>query len=636
MQNKITLFIQTIKGFPKRKKILLLSGCVLFLLLLILIPVLVFTLSGETKTKIDDTKITAPHVTDQLIIKYKKDITPTVIFEEKIRALGGVSQKKVYSSNDATLSRYYLINFQKGTNLEVVRQKLKEFEELDAADPNYIDTIQDVANDPYIGEEWGLQKMDMTNAWTLGKGSTSVKVAVIDTGIDGNHPDLQGKVTEFVNCLSGSCTNSSAVDDFGHGTHVAGTIGATTNNNLGVAGINWEVSLMGIKALDSNGSGSTNIINQGIVYAADHGANVINMSLGGSHPCTASDQDAVNYALGKNVVIVVAAGNSSADAANFSPASCQGTITVGASSSTDTRASFSNFGSKVDISAPGVNILSLKSRDCRMVSTRTGQDACVARAYQNTYLYLDGTSMASPHVAGVAALLLAVNQGLAPSQVKSCLVNNADPISTDMPIGPRLNAFKTLNACSGLAPITGAPTPTTNPNIPTATPTIPPVTDKPFIGGITFTDTNGNQKMDTGEPALSGVKITLTQTNGTYKNTIYSGSNGSYYFSKINPGNYTLLAEYGTARVTGDFPGMTSSIGFNDADLPFPAATVIPTSTPTPGVIAPTSTPIPPVQNTTPTPIPTIYQMANCVFDPASCKSGTGAIQQCTLKCTAK
>jgi len=616
MRNKITSLILTIKGFSRRKKILLLSGCVLFLLLLVLI--LVFSLSSKNKVDNQQTKITAPYVPDQIIIKYKEEFFPVIVFEQKIKGIGGLSQEKLYKSNDPILSRYYVLKFKNGTDIPKTKIKLDGFKEIESSEPNYIVEVDEIPNDPMFNQLWGLTKIDAPNAWGLSKGSENVIVGIVDSGIDASHADLSANISGFAKCLNNNCSVSSAYDDCGHGTHVAGTIGAIGNNGSGVVGVNWNIKILAVKAMYPNSSGrcggETGNILAGINYVIDNNAKVINLSIGSPTNCSQSYQDVINYGLSKGVTFAVSAGNSTKDASGFSPASCNGVITVGSTTSSDSRSSFSNWGNSVEIAAPGSAIL----------STVPG----------GSYGQKSGTSMASPHVAGVVALLLSVNPGLVPSQVMSCLVDNADPISTDMPIGPRLNAFKTLNACSGLPPITGAPTPTSSPNIPT--PTTPPVTDLPYIKGITFTDNNNNGSLDLGEPALPGVTIALTQTNGTYSKTIISDSNGNYYFPKINAGNYNLVASSGNitmppVKITGI--SSSSPIQYN---IPFPPSVIIPTATPTPGSSTePTATPIP-SRSGTPTPTPKVYQTANCVFDASGCKSGFGTIQQCTLKCTTK
>jgi thermitase len=218
-------------------------------------------------------------------------------------------------------------------------------------------------------------------------------VAILDCGIfsqgtgrkasDGQagHRDLRGKVV-----LERDFTGSSTgFDDYcDHGTHVAGTVSALTNNGLGVAGVGYNVSLMNGKVLDDNGDGWTTDTAQGIIWAADNGAKVINMSLGRYGSCSFTETFAINYAWERGVVVVASAGNDDKNKSG-APASCPNVISVAATDDDDDRAWFSNYGANVDVAAPGVSILSTR---------RNGG-----------YTSFNGTSMAAPHVAGLAALI---------------------------------------------------------------------------------------------------------------------------------------------------------------------------------------------------------------------------------------
>lgn len=322
-------------------------------------------------------------------------------------------------------------------------------------------------NDPAFNQQWALKKIQAETAWNTTKGNSTIMVAVIDSGVDYTHPDLAGHVSQGYDFFN---NDNNPMDTCGHGTHVSGIIGAVTNNNVGIAGTNWNVNIMAIKALgtvgDKCGSNGASVINS-IYYAADNGADIINMSLGGPGTCTSSTphQQAINYARNRGVTVIVAAGNENSDASTKVPASCAGVITVGATGANDERASYSNFGSVVSLSAPGGNKTggSCTSSNC-ILSTfiQSGQQGYAAAA---------GTSMAAPYVAGAAALLLSANSNLSPDQIKNILMTSADPISTDQPIGPRLNLARAIQQ------VTGGST-----SSPTATPTTNPVCD-PFQGG---------------------------------------------------------------------------------------------------------------------------------------------------------
>lgn len=555
---RLTIFIQQFNSLSKQKKAIIYAG--FFFVLLLGILAVFFT--NRTRPKKQEANLPPPeYVKNQLIVKLKDKYTTQELasLQKKLTDLGVVSQQKQFETNDPALKNYYILKLKPGIDAAEVEKQLKNMPEIGAVELDIIMKALETPNDPSYGQLWGMPKIHAPEAWDVSHGSKSVVVAVVDTGIDYTHPDLPNDVIKGRNFAYGT---DDPMDDHYHGTHVAGTIGGVGNNGVGVAGVNWIVKLMAVKVLASNGSGSTSSVTQGIIYAADNGANVINMSLGGSGPCSGSPayQDAVTHAVGKGVTVVVAAGNSTADAANFTPASCNGVIAVGATTQSDARASFSNYGSIVDIAAPGFQIY----------STAPG----------GQYKTLNGTSMATPHVAGAAALLLAVKPGLSPSQVKSCLVDNADPISTDMPIGPRLNVYKMLTACSGVVP---------NPGNPTATPTPGgggggnPTTHR--IYGNVYNDLNNNAIKDLGEPNISGASIALS---GAATNNATTDSAGNYNFPNIPVGSYT---------VTLNYLGATSNISLTIASSTLEAqadfrligsgpnptiAPVTPTPTPTP------------------------------------------------------
>jgi subtilisin family serine protease len=248
---------------------------------------------------------------------------------------------------------------------------------------------------------WGLDRIDQRNlplsgTFTYPNTASNVRVYVLDTGIRTSHTQFGGRATWGANFAGGQNT-----DCHGHGTHVAGTVGGSTY------GVAKAVRLVAVKVLNCAGSGTLSGVVAGINWVTNNAVEpaVANMSLGGG--ASSSIDSAVANSVASGVTYVVAAGNSSANACNSSPARAPSAITVGATSSNDARASFSNFGSCLDIFAPGVSIPSAWYTS--NTATRT----------------LSGTSMASPHVAGAAALVLSANPSFSPSQVTSFLVNNA-------------------------------------------------------------------------------------------------------------------------------------------------------------------------------------------------------------------
>ncbi|MCS7178081.1 MAG: S8 family peptidase [Anaerolineae bacterium] len=281
-------------------------------------------------------------------------------------------------------------------------------------------------NDASYGSQWGLTLIRAPEAWALSKG-TGVLIAILDTGTNYYHPDLSGKVRtdidwDFIH------NDGDAMDDHGHGTHVSGIAAATTNNTQGVAGLGWEATVLPLKVLNAQGRGSTDQLIPAIRYAADRGAKVINMSLGGPYPCPSTLQDAVNYAHSRGVLLVAAAGNRPDITVPAFPANCTHVLGVAATTSRDTMASFSNSGAHVSVAAPGEAILS------------TCQDG--------NYCYMSGTSMATPFVAGLAALVYARFPTYTPDQVASAILDQAKdlgPSGWDVDSGcGRIDAFATL------------------------------------------------------------------------------------------------------------------------------------------------------------------------------------------------
>jgi len=286
--------------------------------------------------------------------------------------------------------------------------KLTEFIE-----PNYIYKSSEVPNDPDYSKQWNLRSINVESAWDETKGS-GITVAVIDTGIS-PVPDL--KDTQFVNGYDFVNDRIEAFDDAGHGTHVAGTIAQSTNNNYGVAGIAYEASLMPLKVLGASGGGTVADIAEAIRFAADNEADVINMSLGGAGESKLMEE-AINYAHQKGVVLVAAAGNANQNSASY-PARYPHVIGVAALDSAGIKAPYSNFGAGVDISAPGGSEVG-----------KILQETIDPETSEPVFIGYQGTSMAAPHVAGVAALVKA--SGITePDEVLRVLKQSARVVQED-------------------------------------------------------------------------------------------------------------------------------------------------------------------------------------------------------------
>ncbi len=282
------------------------------------------------------------------------------------------------------------------------------------AEPNYIaHATLAVPNDPSFGSQWALSKIGATGAWSAYPGSYvssgGAKLAIVDTGVQSNHPDLTGRVVLGINCVNAfsSCASGAAEDDNGHGTHVAGIAAATTNNALGVAGVAFSSPIVAVKVLDAQGSGTYAAITNGIIWAAGHGVRVMNLSLSGS-AFSQTLCDAVAQVTANGALVVAAAGNGNTSAAAY-PAACPGAVGVAATDPNDARASFSNFGAPdVFIAAPGVSIFSTY--------------------FGSSYATLSGTSMASPMVTGLAALLFGQLPSRTPATIKSILASTAQKV----------------------------------------------------------------------------------------------------------------------------------------------------------------------------------------------------------------
>lgn len=338
------------------------------------------------------------------------------------------------------------------------------------AEPDFYAKTIEVPNDPYYSSSgsmgqsyqdmWGMHRINMEGAWDQSTGSGNIIVADIDTGVDYNHPDLSANILRdnTGSVVGWNFVNNSPdpMDDNGHGTHTAGTIGAAGNNGQGVVGVNWKVSIMPVKFLDNTGTGGLDAAAEALVWAADKGAKVSSNSWGapGSSTMVA---DAIRYEYSKGMVVVAAAGNSDANALAFSPANLDQVITVSATGHLDQRSCFSNFGEKIDVSAPGGDASFCGGSDDYILSTRSSEDTiCAADGIVagTNYCGLRGTSMAAPHVAGLAALLLSKNPNLTNEQVRQILREGSDNIGSQYDFGfGRIDGAKTL-ALANTTPLT--------------------------------------------------------------------------------------------------------------------------------------------------------------------------------------
>ncbi len=394
---------------------------------------------------------------DRVIVKFAPGLSPYLVNE-------------IVTSHAATVVRdipplgIKVLRVAKGHVLDTVAA-LSKNPNVIYAEPDFAVHATFDPNDPYYASrQYGPQIIQANLAWDFTQGSSSVIVAVVDSGVDPNHPELAAKLLpgyDFVN------NDPDPSDDNGHGTHVAGIVAAATNNGIGVAGIGFNTRILPVKVLNAYNSGYWSWVADGILYAADHRAHIINLSLGGTTPSSVL-QDAVNYAWSHGTLIVAAAGNN-ANSTPFYPAAYDVVMGVAATDYNDARWGLSNYGSFVSVSAPGASVYS------------TCWDSG-----SSTYRYMSGTSMAAPHVSGVAALLLAQNPGRSNAELRSIIEATADDLG-DPGWDPyygygRINAYRavTYQGSGGdPEPPTPTPTSTSQPPSPTPTPTPEPPTPTP-------------------------------------------------------------------------------------------------------------------------------------------------------------
>jgi thermitase len=418
----------------KRRSSIVLS---MLALLMLLIPVSLFAAQPTPDFRVD---VNAPAVPGQFVIKFKPGTRADQRAAE-VQAKGGRLFDRI-AALDTDLAEFSaLVGKRNPRATEALINAFKNNPHIEYIEPNYLYSADFTPNDPSLSQQWAWNRIQAFQAWDVTQGSSSVTIAVIDTGIQNTHADLDAKGGGGYDFVSG---DSTPQDGNGHGTHVAGSAAAETNNSTGGAGTCPNCRLMGVRVLDNNGSGTLANVASGITYAADNGAKVINLSLGGSGSTTL--QNAVNYAWNAGLFLACAAGNSNTSSTtNAYPGAYTNCFAVASTTSTDARSSFSNYGTWVEVAAPGDGIYSTWNN--------------------GGYNTISGTSMASPHVAGLAGLL--ASQGLTNAQIRDRICSTSDPISgtgTRWTCG-RINAFRAVS---------GGTTPTPSPTPVTPSPTPPP------------------------------------------------------------------------------------------------------------------------------------------------------------------
>ncbi len=428
------------------------------------------------------------------------------------------------------------------------------------AQPNFLRRSSATPNDTLYNEQWHYPHIGLPDAWDVTTGNPNVIVAVIDSGILANHPDFQGKLVQGYDMISninnagdGDGVDSNPEDpgdrELGdgsssfHGTHVAGTIAASTNNNSGVAGVAWQSRIMPIRVLGRDGGTSFDLI-QGILYAAglenasgqlpNQRADIINMSLGGGG-FSSSEASAISAARDAGVIVIAAAGNSG-NANSEYPASYDGVVSVAAVNQANSRASYSNFGANIDITAPGGDLDQDANQDGTPdgVLSTIGNDRGATTTYG--YRYYQGTSMSAPHVAGVAALMKAIAPNLTPAEFDQVLSEGR--ISDDLGNQGRdddfgyglINAMKAVNTAQELASGSLAP-------LPTQLRITPPVIDFGF--------TQNQQSFNLSNSGGGTLTVSSVTENANWLTVTKDSNNAS------NLGSYTATVDR-SVLTTGD------------------------------------------------------------------------------------
>ena len=399
---------------------------------------------------------------DVLIIGMPASASPQRV-ETTLKQFGGEVEDRIDSLN------IYRVIFPEGLPSPQMQEQMQAMLQARFMEPEIpVALFETRPNDPRYDEQWAHETIDSPRAWDVTQGDRSIVVAVVDTGLDLSHPDLRDRLTARDSWYDFGENDDDPSDTYGHGTHVAGIVGATGNNAEGVAGAGWRTSLMPVKVFpDNQGSTSMYTVAKGVVHAVDHNADIINLSLGGSDDSDTM-RDAINYAYDHDVLVVAAAGNDNSDDPTY-PAADEHVLAVAATDQNDKKASFSNYGEWVDLSAPGVDILStMPTYHVTMNDKGVKQD----------YDELNGTSMASPLVAGVAALVKAIHPDWNPDTIAQHLADTSDDIDRqNTQYAGKLGSGR-INAGNAVADEhepTVTPTPTATPTQePTATPTATP------------------------------------------------------------------------------------------------------------------------------------------------------------------
>ncbi|PSW04018.1 S8 family serine peptidase [Photobacterium lipolyticum] len=433
-------------------------------------------------------------LTDQIIVKYRTD---SPMMRAEVSASNSATQLQQMVDADVQYVRSsandtHILKVPAQSDLKAVIEQLNQNPNIEYAEPDRIMWPTAIPNDPEYVKQWhyssSISGINLPKAWDLTTGGSDVIVAVIDTGIQPEHPDLMNNLLpgyDFIKnaaaardgdgrdadatdegdwLVAGQCGQNYPPRDRNsswHGTHVAGTVAAEGNNGQGVTGVAWSTSIVPVRVLGACG-GYTSDITDGMRWAAGlpvagapanpYPAKVLNLSLGGKGACGITYQQAINDVRTKGAAVVVAAGNDNQNVRGFTPGNCQGVISVASNNKTGGRAFYSNYGSMIDIAAPG------GGRSGGILSTH---NSGTRQAERHTYKHSMGTSMAAPHVAGIAALMYSLDTSLTPDQIEQYITETARPF----PAGSTCNTtncgagitdtFAALQRVKGIKPAPG-------------------------------------------------------------------------------------------------------------------------------------------------------------------------------------
>jgi len=448
--------------------------------------------AGLPLSTLQPKQVAPARVQAKWVLKQQSAFVPGEVVVQ-YRSLKPVSARQLYpmpgiARNQELIvqgQRFGLLHFNSASQTEAAMAELRQSPEVAsvALNPRYTalalpprpQTLQRFSattqplNDALYPLQWALPKIGVPQAWQFVKNPQELIVAVVDSGVDYNHPDLKGQIINGKDFMAEEATGPNGegspdvVDDdprdqLGHGTHVAGIIAALADNQMGVSGIAPMVKVLNIKALNQEGWGSAFAIAQGITSAADQGARIINLSLGGGEPSKPIEL-AVKYAQSKGALIVAAAGNSFTHT-GF-PANLPGVLAVGATDSEDWLADFTNHDKRIDVMAPGVDIMS---------TTPTFlTNAMMQNKIDLFYSSMSGTSMSCPMVSAQAALLLSVNPSLNADQLKDLIRRTARPVGDSRLFGAgRIQIEASLQALVNAAPPVSPPADPAAPPVPAA------------------------------------------------------------------------------------------------------------------------------------------------------------------------